>query len=64
MGGSFYLGGLVQGRRPYVIWVSEGLKRIMDQVKESLSQITAKDEIVKGDIPLMRHLLARQDKQS
>jgi hypothetical protein len=47
MGGSFYLGGLVQGRRPYVIWVSEGLKRIMDQVKESLSQITAQDEIVK-----------------
>ena len=26
MGGSFYLGGLVQGRCPYVIWVSEGLK--------------------------------------
>jgi hypothetical protein len=64
MGGSFYLGGLVQGRRPYVIWVAEGLKRIMDQVKESLSQITAKDEIVKGDVPLMRHLFARQDKQS
>jgi hypothetical protein len=27
-------------------------------------QITAKDEIVKGDVPLMRHLLARQDNQS
>jgi hypothetical protein len=37
---------------------------LVDQVKESLSQITAKDEIVKGDVPLMRHLLARQDKQS
>ena len=26
MGSSFYLGWLVQGRRPYVIWVLEGLK--------------------------------------
>jgi hypothetical protein len=25
----------------------------MDQGKDSLSQITAKDEIVKGDLPLM-----------
>ena len=52
MGGSFYLGWLVQGRRPYVIWVSEGPKGVMDQVKESLSQITTQDEIVKRDLPL------------
>jgi hypothetical protein len=34
MGGSFYLGGLVQGRRPYAIWVQEEL-RIMDQDNRS-----------------------------
>jgi hypothetical protein len=38
-----------------VIWVSEeGFKGLMDQDKDSLSQITAKKEIVKEDIPLIR----------
>jgi hypothetical protein len=52
MESSFYLGGLVQGRRPYVIWVSEGLKGLWIKVRDSLSQITAKNKIVKGDLPL------------
>jgi hypothetical protein len=37
-----------------VIWVSEKAKGLMDQDKDSLSQITAKKEIVKEDIPLIR----------
>jgi hypothetical protein len=37
-----------------VIWVSERAKGLMDQDKDSLSQITAKKEIVKEDIPLIR----------
>jgi hypothetical protein len=37
-----------------VIWVSERAKGLMDQDKGSLSQITAKKEIVKEDIPLIR----------
>jgi hypothetical protein len=37
-----------------VIWVSERAKGLMDQDKDSLSQITAKNEIVKENIPLMR----------
>jgi hypothetical protein len=37
-----------------VIWVSERAKGLMDQDKDSPSQITAKWEIVKEDIPLMR----------
>ena len=52
MGSSFYLGGLVQGRRPYVIWFLEGLKIQWIKVSDSLSQITAKNEIVRGDLPL------------
>jgi hypothetical protein len=37
-----------------VIWVSKRAKGLMDQDKDSLSQITAKKEIVKEDIPLIR----------
>ena len=37
-----------------VIWVSERAKGLMDQGKDSLSQITAKKEIVKENVPLMR----------
>ena len=41
MGGSFYLGWLVQGRRPYVIWVNEGLEGNGPSQRSSLSKIAA-----------------------
>jgi hypothetical protein len=39
MGSSFYLGWLVQGRRPYVIWFSEGLKVQWIKVRDSLHRL-------------------------
>jgi hypothetical protein len=40
-----------------VIWGFERANELLDQDEDSLSQITAKNEIVKGDIPLMRALV-------